>query len=56
MDLPKLKERVNTEKISVAVDGEMKRDLENLKYLKRVNVSEWIRQLVRRELPKVKDW
>ena len=49
-DIPRLKGRVNSEKISVAVDAEMKKELDELKWKNRVNVSEWIRQIIRKEL------
>lgn len=53
MELPKLKDRVNTEKISLAVPAEMKKQLEALKYEKRINVSEFLRQLIHNELEKI---
>ncbi len=53
MELPKLKDRVNTEKISLAVPAEMKKQLEILKYEKRINVSEFLRQLIHNELEKI---
>lgn len=53
MQLPKLKDRVNTEKISLAVPAEMKKQLELLKYEKRVNVSEFLRQVIQKEIEKI---
>lgn len=53
MQLPKLKDRVNTEKISLAVPAEMKKQLEILKYEKRVNVSEFLRQVIQKEIEKI---
>jgi len=50
MELPKLKNPVNTEKISLSLDPDLKKRLEDLKWKKRVNVSEWMRMLLRREL------
>lgn len=53
MQLPKLKDRVNTEKISLAVPAEMKKQLETLKYEKRINVSEFLRQVIQKEIEKI---
>lgn len=50
IELPKLKERLNTEKISLAVPEKLKKDLESLKYNKGINVSEWLRRIIIREL------
>lgn len=54
IELPKLKERVYTEKISLAVSETTKKDLEDLKYKKRINTSEWLRQVIERELAALK--
>jgi hypothetical protein len=50
MELPRLKDKVNTEKISLAIDLETKKRLESLKWDKRVNVSEWLRQIIKKNL------
>ena len=46
-DLPKLKGRVLTERITIPLDKKTKSELTRMKLESKVDVSEWIRQLIR---------
>lgn len=55
MNLPQVKKKLLTERFTVPVDRELKEALEWLKQSQNVNTSEWIRQLLRRELNLLKE-
>lgn len=48
--LPKMRKQINTENLTLKCDPEMKAQLDALKYHNKVNVAEWLRQIIRREL------
>lgn len=50
-EVPKIRTKVFTEKINVAVTPEMKQALEKLKLEKAVDVPSWIRRLLADNLP-----
>jgi hypothetical protein len=52
-NIPMLKKRTLTERITVPCDKETKQKLSRLKYDKGVNVPEWIRQLIQENISKV---
>jgi len=53
-EIPKLKHALLTERLMLAVDPEMKKSLEDLKRNHDIDVSEWIRRILRSELPKLR--
>lgn len=55
MEIPRLKHAVLTGKILVAVEPEIEKDLKDLKHNHDVDISEWLRRLIRSELPRLKE-
>lgn len=53
--IPMLRGRVLDEKITVPLERAVKAELVELKLQKGVDVLEWIRGLIRRELPRLKE-
>lgn len=53
--IPKSKKAVLTQRVNIAIDEGMKKDLLELKG-QGVDVNEWLRRLIRKELPKVKQF
>lgn len=49
-NVPKLKDASKTERITIPVDKETKQKLYELKAKHRIDVTEWIRQLIAQEL------
>lgn len=52
--LPRLKSASKTKQINIPVDPEMKEALCRLKEEHRVDITEWLRQIIRRELDALK--
>ncbi len=53
-EIPLTRKALLTQRIMVAVDERTKHDLMILKHQHRVDITEWIRKLIRSELPKIK--
>jgi hypothetical protein len=55
VEIPKLRDAFLSERFMLAIDPEMKRGLMELKYTYGVDITEWIRRMVRSELPKLRE-
>lgn len=53
-DVPMLKGRKLDERITIPVERELKRELNEIKTKHGVDVLEWLRMIARRELPQLK--
>lgn len=53
-EIPKLKNAVLTGRVLLAVEPEIERALKDLKHNHDVDTSEWLRRLIRAELPKLR--
>ncbi len=53
-EIPRRKRPRLTERVTLSVDPGMRAELTELKDKKNVDVSEWLRGLIRRELPLLK--
>lgn len=53
-EVPRLGSAIYTEQINIKVDKSMKEDLFRLKSEEKIDVAEWIRQMIRRELRGIK--
>ena len=54
MSIPRLQKAKLTERITLPIEPEIKNDLAELKNIHSVDVSEWLRSLIRLNLPKLK--
>jgi hypothetical protein len=54
-DIPRLEKAALTNRITIAIDETIKRDLMQLKYQYGIDTAEWIRSLIRREIFHVKE-
>lgn len=52
--VPKLRGRVLDEKLTVPMEGDLKKELMAYKHEKDVDVLEWIRMIIRREMPNLR--
>lgn len=53
-DIPSLKKKTLTERITLPLESGLKSELESLKRDHGVDTSEWLRRLIRAELPKLR--
>lgn len=53
IELPRLKGPSHTQRLTIPVDPDLKSRLARLKAEKQVDVTEWIRRLIRKELEKL---
>lgn len=54
-EIPMQKKAQLTQRLTMAIDEGLKRDLMELKYQYGIDISEWIRKMIRSELPRIKD-
>lgn len=52
--LPKLKDSSKIDRLTIPVDKKLKQQLSDLKIQHRINVTEWIRQIILKELSQLK--
>lgn len=53
-EIPRLESAVYTEPLTVKVEKSLKEELYRLKTEEKVNVAEWLRQIIRREVKALK--
>lgn len=53
-EIPMQKKAVLTERFTLAVEESLKRDLMELRYRYNIDVQEWIRDMIRKNLTKIK--
>lgn len=55
MDIPRLQKAKLTERITLPIEPDLKQDLIELKNIHSVDTSAWLRELIKLNLPKLKE-